>query len=352
MNIWLRRLGNFARRPRWESVRFWAARLGGAPRHFEYHVLRPEPLVLVAPDQENTFELLRRLQAREAWVFLICTWTLEAPDRVELMRRFQAWSRTCPRHRIFLLANSAAEKAILDSAGLPGILCSHNCLLDERIYNLQPPEAKRFRAIYDARLTWIKRHELAARVEGLALVTYLAAANHDDAYVERTRRELAHATWLNGPFAVSPGPLPADAVARAIRQSRTGLILSAKEGGNFASAQYLLCGVPVVTTPSSGGRDVFFHPDYVVTVEPEPEAVAAGVEALIRRQLDPAMIRERTLAIVREHRRTFVMEVARLLGGAAMPADIAADWERTFVNKMNTVHSAEDVAALARGGDR
>lgn len=49
-----------------------------------------------------------------------------------------------------------------------------------------------------------------------------------------------------------------DKINEIYGQSRCGLILSAEEGACFAAMEYLLCGLPVVTTPNIGGRDEFF----------------------------------------------------------------------------------------------
>lgn len=348
MRIWLDRLKNFLRRPRWSSIVFWLRRLGPQERFFSYHVIQEEPLIVVLADYETSFEFLREIRHREADIFLQCSWTLESPDKLAVMRRFHAWSESCPHHRIVRLANSPAEKAILDRAGLPGILCNHNCFLDERIFNLQPEQPKRFRAIYDARLTPFKRHELAVQVEGLALVTYVTEADHDDAYVRRTVQELSAATWLNGPHTERRALIQSAEIAQAINQSRTGLILSAAEGTNFACVQYLLCGVPVVTTRSVGGREVFFHPDYVVTVEADPHAVASGVEELIRRQLNPQLIRQRTLAIMAAHRQAFLTEVQRVLAARQPGVEPKIEWSQIFVHKMLESHPRRAVRALAQ----
>lgn len=56
----------------------------------------------------------------------------------------------------------------------------------------------------------------------------------------------------------------------------------------FASMEYLLCGLPIVSTPSIGGRDVFFDKDYVEIVEPDPHAVKEAVIEMVRRRVrDP-----------------------------------------------------------------
>ncbi len=45
--------------------------------------------------------------------------------------------------------------------------------------------------------------------------------------------------------------------------------------------EYLFSGVPVITTPSVGGRDEFFDKRHVVVVEPTASAVREAVERIV-----------------------------------------------------------------------
>ncbi len=62
-------------------------------------------------------------------------------------------------------------------------------------------------------------------------------------------------------------------------------ILSAEEGSSYASMEYLLAGLGVVSTHSTGGRDVYFDPDYCITCDPTPEAVRDAVAELRARNI-------------------------------------------------------------------
>ena len=73
-------------------------------------------------------------------------------------------------------------------------------------------------------------------------------------------------------------------VSNFINKCRVGLCLSSEEGGMYASTQYLLCGLPVVTTNNIGGRNTFFHPDYVYYAEDDSRDIAHGVEELKNRK--------------------------------------------------------------------
>ena len=71
----------------------------------------------------------------------------------------------------------------------------------------------------------------------------------------------------------------------------------------FVSAEYVLCGAPVVNTSNIGGRD-FMLPDFAVKhAEDTPEAVAAAVESWKSSPPNPAEIRRAAIDMMAPHRR-------------------------------------------------
>ena len=123
-------------------------------------------------------------------------------------------------------------------------------------------------------------------------------------YENRIRELLSKATWLNDTGSFIPPQEISDYLCRA----RVGLALSAEEGPMAACVEYLLSGLPVVSTPSLGGRDVFFDERFVKVVEPDPHAVSEGVEALARLQIDPQVSEkcEYVILLIKNHARTKV----------------------------------------------
>ena len=80
----------------------------------------------------------------------------------------------------------------------------------------------------------------------------------------------------------------------------------------------MLAGLPVVSTPSQGGRDVYFDPDYCLICEPNPAAVRDAVQAMKARKLSHEYIRARTLAKIVSQRRLFLTlldDLIESLGG-------------------------------------
>jgi len=210
---------------------------------------------------------------------------------------------------------------------------NNSALVDERIFRPLPGREARFDAIYDAKLSSFKRHELAAEVPNLALITYLFEGRVDPAYRALVAPLFARSHVVNGdPFSDAYRRLALWEVNEALNRSGVGLALSREEGAMYASTQYLLAGLPVVSTASLGGRDAFYHPEYVRIVDATPRAVAEGVSELRRCGISPEEIRARTLARIREHRERLFACVDEIYASQGSDRKFAMEWPSLFVH--------------------
>ncbi len=226
--------------------------------------------------------------------------------------------------RLLYLANTERELSLFRTSGLPAEQIPTNAFVDEAVFRPLPEREPRWDAVYDARLAPFKRHHLAMALPSLGCIVY-DAPDADPRYAAHARAGLPRAHWFNdegGGRVLSHGEVNA-----AYNRCRVGLCLSAEEGGMLASIQYLLAGLPVVTTPSIGGRDVFFDPEHVLVVAPEPEAVAAGVREMIARRIPAVSIRRSALARIETFRERFV-RVHAAWSGAPAPSDWKGRWEQ------------------------
>ena len=165
------------------------------------------------------------------------------------------------------------------------VLFSNAALLNERQFPLLDVE-KTHDAVYNARANSFKRHELTAMVEDKIFVCY--DWKEQDLNLEQFEpKEI----FRN---------LKGNKVAKVIQMARVGLMLSEREGACYASLEYLLCGMPVVSTPSHGGRDAYYDETTAIVCDPTPEAVARAVEEAVGKCQDGTFsrdrIRETTLA--------------------------------------------------------
>lgn len=78
-----------------------------------------------------------------------------------------------------------------------------------------------------------------------------------------------------------------------------------------ASMEYLLAGLPIVSTRSVGGRERYFGTAYTRVVAPNPDAVAAAVADLRNQHLDRNAIRAHVSQILAFERHNLLLTLNR-----------------------------------------
>jgi glycosyltransferase involved in cell wall biosynthesis len=322
-----RALANLARR----------LRRSGARQRFDAWpglLVAARPLAVVTPMVWDRLPLMeampRAIADTPCHIFVVLFWTYQEPARQDHLARWvHRYTRAHPRRHLTVLANEPEIVAPLRREGVEVELVHQNVWLDERIFRPLDREQPEFDAVYNAKFARWKRHELARDIERLALIGYLdnlvsarAAARH----LARLREVLPRATFCNQADGGALRWLSPTEVNALLNRARVGLCLSAEEGGMFASMEYLLSGLPVVSTRSRGGRDYFFDPEYCRIVEPDPEAVRAAVAELIALGIPRATVRGRTLARVQSDRARFVALLQRTLERGPGPASAPCPW--------------------------
>ncbi|KHK00548.1 glycosyltransferase [Desulfovibrio sp. TomC] len=319
------------------------------------HLVSRDPLIIIsyglplgAPMQLSPY-----LAHRKAYFLMGNWWSLL--DRGVLVRTKQFYSLMrdmYPLHEYIFLTNAQEENALLERIGLPNYLCHHNAFLDEAIFRPLPDVNKDLDAVYTARPLPFKRHTLARRIPSWELLYYFDPTDPDkqQTYVRHLTRTM--------PGMVLPNHDPVDgayrklgpaAMCQAINRARVGLCLSQVEGGNYATTEYMLCGLPVVSTPSQGGRDAFLDPEISRVVEPDPRAVAAAVADLIAQDLSPRVVRLRTLLKIREQRQDFIRLIEALYEREGRREPFAEQFSAIFTHKMLTYPGTPE-QFLARHG--
>ncbi len=232
-----------------------------------------------------------------------------------------------PKHRLIFLGDTRGEVDRLQAAGEEAFFANQNMRVSERIFRPLPEIPATFEAIYSARLTPGKRHELAAEIERVAYVTYLGDTPAElfgtilDGLAKRPRHAVLNRIVDGLPVWMTPTE-----VNEAYARAAVGLCLSAVEGAMASSMEYMLAGLPVVSTPSRGGRDVYFDPDYCVIADATPRAVREAVEALRARNIPRDYVRARTLAKIEPERQRFVAFIEQIKESFGVPRSYGTAW--------------------------
>ena len=276
----------------------------------------------------NVFTMSAALGTRQA-SFIVGFTRFPASWKLRYLRRQMVeYEGRYPRNKVVFIANSPEERDNMRQFGFEAHFINKNAFQREDQFTVEPESVSAYDAVMNARLARWKRMELASDVDRLALITVLG----DEEYYAEMRETLPHADWVNFDAGDKYEYLSQAQINHVLNRSKVGLILSAFEGNNKASIEYLLSGLPVVSTPSKGGRDVFFDPDYCAIVDPSPAAVKNGVQELIDRDINPHHVREQTLKKIRAHRQRF-LDLAHELSDGACEIDVD-DWLDRFPRNM------------------
>ncbi|MEO5759749.1 MAG: glycosyltransferase [Mesorhizobium sp.] len=295
------------------------------------YVFSRDPLVLYMPvggprPLYPFVALGRRLASHQVTFLLMPSWTMERPAVVAQMGRDLAWyARHFPRHEAIFLCNTEEERRLIAAVGGNAIFSNHNLMISEDVFRPLPDVPVEFDAVYNGRISDTKRHHLAFDIESLVHIVYsigeLPPAGAR-AFVRRLQAQSPRHRIANPVVDDVTGRLSPQEVNRVYNQAAVGLCLSAVEGAMYSSMEYLMAGLPIVSTPSLGGRDVYFDPDYCIIADPEPAAIRRAVETLRDRNIPREEIRGRTLEKVQAQRLELMAFLSALLkrkGGTQPP---------------------------------
>lgn len=188
-------------------------------------------------------------------------------------------------NNFYFLHNTIDELERAKSFGFKGIYCNANCFQNENNYVIEDIP-KRYKAVYNARFDPCKRHEmLVPDREDIALVSLRWPDNINDIF-----KKCDIKTNLNY-----------KEISRINNESYYGLCLSYKEGQCRAAIEYLYCGIPIISTPSKGGRDVWYTDDNHIIVEPSKEDINDALNT-VNYNYNRQKIRDDAITLAKEFR--------------------------------------------------
>lgn len=281
-----------------------------------FHVICPDPLVLYA--FMGSHPCIYSVPTSRPFFVYVCVPWYRGIDR--------AYLDCITDHGGYpiLCANSEEEHDFYRAAGFASVFCSHNAFLDWEIY--QPLSGlRRYDFVINSVLLPYKRHSL------------IPAGYHFAMISQPGRDELAwepfRPAWKNDKY------LAAEAVNEIYAQSKLGLILSATEGACWSSTEYLLAGLPVISTPAKGGREIFYNPLNSLICEPTIQSVQCSVNDALQRQWDRDQIRNDCIELMKEHRMRFCRHLSQLAG-----IDGVEQLKMTFTNRLLRWFGSDDEA--------
>lgn len=238
-------------------------------------------------------------------------------------------------HDNFYIFLNSPEELEMFNRDFPGRHAHYvsNCIwIDDEAFTVLPlcnAGERPYDAVLNAKAASFKNHHLAKEVDNLCLI----CEGVSDA-VDQICEEL-------DPVYISNTTLLYEDIGFLVNKSYVGLMLSEEEGACYASAEYLACGVPVVSVESRGGRHVFYNDDNSMICDADPESVADAVAVMKQRMINgeicPQNIRDKFLSDIGVHRQSFVAVLQSVFDRFGVPE--------------NALTYLETIAGAVKSGD-
>jgi len=173
-----------------------------------------------------------------------------------------------------LCLDDSTQIKICEQYKIPHILCPFPVFQNLSDFKIIEHE-KKYDAVLNCRNSLWKRRKFALSIEKLAVIYYPSPRSSAPDNIIFNKSYMPNI--INGVY----NKLTSKQVNNILNQCKVGLVLSNKEGSPRAVLEYLLCGLPVVTTKANCGRWEFLNDTNSLIVEDNEEAVKKGVDKAI-----------------------------------------------------------------------
>lgn len=180
---------------------------------------------------------------------------------------------------LVILANTIEEKEYFESSVNCDVLyCNHNAFLNENNFTIKNTP-KIFDLVINSCFAEYKHVELANKIPNTIHFGYfLRERKHtipSFGYLPNFLDNSAEKIENNYKMFKNSD------LCKYFNMAKVGGIFSHIEGACFGSSEYLLCGIPVVSTKSKGGRDLWYNNENSIICENTPVSVKECVEQSI-----------------------------------------------------------------------
>ncbi|MGV2826779.1 glycosyltransferase [Myxosarcina sp. GI1(2024)] len=259
-----------------------------------YYIFR-NPNVFIVQGIKGINALLPKLKLGD-WCFEGLMWFLTWRSALKIFKRWQLMKLRGVNYVV--MANSTAEVHRCKLFKIPVCLMPQGQFINEDAFPLVELEKERkYDAFCAAQAKPFKRIHLAKDINNIHILTYSCPSNFDgNNDLSLFEPKLKHATW-NSSYIHD-----LSSIIKLMHSSGCALALSRKEGATWAVTEAHMCGLPVVSTKSLGGRDRYFNSVNSTIVAANSKSVAKAVEFYKFHPPNPALVRKSTLELIEKDR--------------------------------------------------
>jgi len=240
---------------------------------------------------------------------------------------------------VIILANTLKEYLYFVNCKYKSIYCNHNCWLNENIFKPLPNIEKKYDFVYNANNCLYKHHKLLKNIiknYNSLFITYdggtSPGANQPD--VKDIYLDTEDISKYNPNAIVSDFDI--NFISKTLNSSKVGIYLTTHDGACYASSEYLLCGLPVVSTKSTGGRDVWYNKNNSIIIDFDEKSLHDGIQYFLNNyhNIDHLEIYNKHVIKQKVFRKIFINYVKTIFNSCEIKGDIEESFIKNYTNKM------------------
>ncbi len=139
------------------------------------YIISKKPLILISYWHDFIYKYKDQIldllpEDKNSYMIFQFGYYKNAENAEEIRSNIEEIQKINPKVRYIFLNNTEEENSYFEGVGLETYYINQNAFLDENRYRLYPNIKKKYKAVYLARMTPAKRHQLAAAVPDLLLI--------------------------------------------------------------------------------------------------------------------------------------------------------------------------------------
>jgi len=180
-------------------------------------------------------------------------------------------------YEIIILANTVEEQQLYKDKfnNIECLFINHNTFTNENNFFINENVEKKFDLVVNSAFSNYKRLHLTKLINN---TVYIGRYYDDFLYTNLNENSIILNFKDNNFIKDNYKWLCHNDINTISNQSFMGGIFSNIEGACFSSSQYLLCGLPVISTRCKGGREIWYNDKNSIYCDDTPESVLACVE--------------------------------------------------------------------------
>lgn len=253
-------------------------------------------------EHAELFEMLRDLFNDRIHYYIYSNWYKHGGDLYDFLKQYA--------DSITLTTNTIEEYVFYRARGYGAVYFNQNSWLDASIYQIHNVK-KEYDIVYNATPKPYKNHKLLKNI----------ISNYKSLFIAYDPYHL----YQDGEGVVDLGEykpttcivknITIDTVVSELNKCKIGLCLSVTEGANFASSEYLLCGLPVISVRGRGGRDIWYNKNNSIIIDDDASQLKQAIDYILNNyeNYNSEQIRNTHIKQQQDHIVLFVEHLQQLL---------------------------------------